>query len=303
MLKRSYAKINLTLDVIGKDESGFHLIQTVFQEIGLCDEMSFEKIDSGIDLSCSDPSIPTDNKNLVYKAISALGVEAEKKTGPSFDRGYDVPDSGQFGGVKIYINKKIPVGAGLGGGSSNAATALKACNELWELNWPLESLAKIGSRIGMDVPFFIHGGTALGAHYGEQIEPFPRSPELNLVVIYPGEISETKNAYDLLDIEKTGKNIEKSRGLLADLIKSDDQIIGYVSNDFETLIDEKKWGLGKSTEKIKEDLEDCGAQATCLAGSGSAVYGIFPDDLAAKSAAIKLEKKYPFCWPGKSIGA
>lgn len=297
---KSPAKINLTLDVLTKNPNGYHEIETLMQEISLCDMLTVEKGEKGIELTCSDKEIPVDSTNLVHKAYNAICVELEKKTGPSVDSGYDMPDEAVFGGVKVHIDKKIPAGAGLGGGSSNAAAFIRAYSEIYELGWSDKKMAEIGAIVGMDVPFFIYGGTALGSHYGEELEVLGKGVKLDVVVIFPGFKSNTKKMYELLDMNECGLNVDKSRGILADLMKGDGNIFGYVGNDFETLIDNKKWGHGARIEEMKVDLIKNGAQAAAMTGSGSAVFGLFDDGFKAEMCAMRIEKKYPFVWCGKT---
>lgn len=205
---KSPAKINLALDILGKDESGYHVIQTVFHEINLHDIIEIEKIPKGIEIECTNKNVPTDETNTVYKAVKLLGLD----------------------GFRIKITKNIPPKSGLGGGSSNAAAVLKALAP----DLKREELAKLAAKIGMDTPFFIYGGTALGTHFGEKITPLPKIKGLSIELdFHPNEIS-TKEAYSKIDLTLCGKNKDKTKEMIAAIRKGDTQkIIQNIHNDFQ----------------------------------------------------------------------
>ncbi|MBU1767275.1 MAG: 4-(cytidine 5'-diphospho)-2-C-methyl-D-erythritol kinase, partial [Candidatus Omnitrophica bacterium] len=152
----SSAKVNLFLEVIGKRPDGYHNIETIFQEIDLHDEILIrKKAEQGIDIKVSPSLNITKEDNIAYKAAKLIQQKAKKNNS----------------GIEIFIEKRIPPGRGLGGGSSNAAAVLRGLNQLWQLNFSLEELADLGRQLGMDVPFFIYGGTCLGTQRGEVITP------------------------------------------------------------------------------------------------------------------------------------
>jgi 4-diphosphocytidyl-2-C-methyl-D-erythritol kinase len=202
---KSPAKINLALDILGLDSSGYHHIQTIFHEIPLHDIIEIKKIKKGIEIECTDPSVPTDQKNTAHKAIKLLGLD----------------------GYHIKITKNIPPGSGLGGGSSNAATILKA------LAPNHENLEEIATKIGMDVPFFLSGGTALGKHFGEKITPLSRIEDLKIDIRFSENPTATKEAYANLDLAQCGKNTEKTEKMIAAIhSKNTPEIIKNIHNDF-----------------------------------------------------------------------
>lgn len=219
------AKINLALDVLGKDPSGYHHIHTVFQEIpDLYDEI--EIVES--EVSTSHPAIQ------LLKGVA--------KT----DRN-----------VAISIKKNIPRGSGLGGESSCTAAILKALNALWELNLTTEELQNLAAQLSADAPFFILGGTALGTHFGEKIEPLPAIEKIHFKIIARGadDKNKTRNAYKKLDLSSCGQNRHKTKNLISAIQNGDAaEIIANLHNDFETITPvasgEHLSGSGPSTFKI-----------------------------------------------------
>src|SRR5579859_5462427 len=154
MLKKSPCKVNLLLNILGRRPDGFHELETVFQPVNLCDELTFERAGKGIALSCNEKSLPTDSDNLVFRAAEKFLAAAQISSG-----------------VKIHLEKKIPMAAGLGGGSGNAAVTLLALNELFGGPLPAGKLFEIAASLGSDVPFFLQDKPALAVGRGEQVQP------------------------------------------------------------------------------------------------------------------------------------
>lgn len=223
MKKKSPAKVNLTLDVLGRDDTtGYHFVQTVMHEVPeLFDELSFELADE-LTLSCEHPDLPTDETNTILKAARLLQEHTKSSKG-----------------AHIKLSKNIPLSSGLGGPSSNAATTLKALNKLWELNLSDWTLRNLAAQIGMDVPFFITGGCAVGMHYGEQLEHLPTLDRFGVAIeIIDTTIAcSTKEAYENLDLSQCGKR-NRDTGRLVRLLKemekptNSDEIEGLLHNDF-----------------------------------------------------------------------
>jgi len=174
----AFAKTNLRLEVIGKRADGFHEIDTTFQTIDLCDLLEVSDAPDGVRLECSDPSIPSDSRNLVIRAAEAL----RKRYGISR-------------GARIRLEKNIPAGGGLGGGSSDAAIALLLLSRLWEIPADVGALSGVGSTLGSDVPFFFVGGAARGRGRGEVVEPLPDEPARSLVLVAPPFSISTAEVY------------------------------------------------------------------------------------------------------------
>jgi len=170
--KKSPCKVNLILNILGKRPDGFHELETVMQPVDLCDEMTFERAGAGLQLSCSHPELPTDARNLVHRAASSFLAAAK------------ITD-----GVRIHLQKNLPLAGGIGGGSANAAVTISALNELFGRPLPAEQLHALAAAIGSDVPFFLQDQPALATGRGEQIqalEPFPALRSRAFLLIHPG---------------------------------------------------------------------------------------------------------------------
>jgi 4-diphosphocytidyl-2-C-methyl-D-erythritol kinase len=165
---KTYAKINLYLDVVGKYPDGFHEIESIFQTITLSDTLIFDEISEGIEITTNEPSLPVDDRNIVYKAINKVISKTDIKKG-----------------IHVQILKNIPICAGLGGGSSNAAGTLHALNLLWQLDWDESMLQNMAAELGSDVPYFVKGGTQSVTGKGERLHILPSMPEIWVLLIHP----------------------------------------------------------------------------------------------------------------------
>jgi 4-diphosphocytidyl-2-C-methyl-D-erythritol kinase len=263
LVLKSYAKINLCLYVKGKRPDNYHEIETIFQTVDLYDEITLKiRKDSRITIQCNNPAVPATDENLCYQAAQVM---------QSFG-------AGPPPGVDISLAKKIPIGAGLGGGSSNAAAVLKGLNWLWELKVPETELFKAGIRLGADVPFFIKGGTAYATGKGEKLTFLENPFNLWALIAYPALQISTAWAYKnlKLDLTRTGRNIKLSCFQNRDLKK----FRSLCTNDFESLI----FDNFPKVKSLKEELMTLGANCALLSGSGSAVFGLFTDQTAAQKA-------------------
>jgi len=280
----AFAKINWSLRVLGKRPDGYHEIDTILQAVSLHDTIGFQSTDdSKIALWCDDRSIPTDERNLVWRAAAALRER------------YSINQ-----GVKIRLEKRIPVEAGLGGGSSDAAATLLALSQLWELRASAQELLAIAESLGSDVPFSLYGGTARGAGRGNVIEPLKDLPEQHLLVVKPNASVSTANAYDALNSRTLTTSDVKPilvRSRPSDFSVSFDPSV--LHNDFEPTV----FQLEPEIERAKVALLKSGAQTAMLAGSGSAVFGIFENQNAQERAiqAIELETGWR-AFPCKTVG-
>lgn len=265
-----FAKINLTLRVIGKREDGYHEISTIFQTISVHDQLIvIHRDDERIDLSCNERRIPTDDSNLVMRAAKALKQFA-----------------GVRQGAELALLKRIPAKAGLGGGSSNAAATLLGLNELWECGLSIDELSKLGSDLGADVPFFFYGGTASGTGTGSRVSSLSDQPTKKLVIITPAASVSTKDAYKALNAPSlTSQNpISILTSSFAEpVLNGGDQ--SPLHNDFEAVIFEMK----PEIERAKNALLDAGARGALLTGSGSSVFGLFDDDADRQRGINNLE--------------
>lgn len=268
----AFAKINLGLRVHGRRPDGYHEISTVFQTVTLRDTLSFQATaDDKLKLVCSDPSIPTDDSNLVLRAASALRE--------------------RFGvgrGARVELEKVIPAGGGLGGGSADAAVTLVALATLWEIKTNAAELAEIGARLGADVPFFLTGGTALGTGTGTAIRPLEDAPQMHLVIVAPGVHVSTAEAYGALGAPALTK-VEPVVNLSVSRTEADfpDLLCDVWSNDFEAVVVRLYPEIGRARARLVES----GAARVMLSGSGSSVFGVFESKGAAERAgeALKVE--------------
>lgn len=282
---KAYAKINLLLQVLGKRPDGYHNLATVMQEIGLFDLLTIAKAPQGIVLTCSEQTLPVGADNLVYKAVLSMQAEADRL-------------KKSVSGLKIHIQKNIPIGAGLGGGSSDAAATLKALNKLWLLRLSDKKLTRIGARLGSDVPFFIKGGTALAKGRGELLTPWPGIPSIRLVLVKPALSISTAWAYKNLKISltKRSKNIKIIHYSLK--TKRFSQLKQYLQNDLESVCS-IKYPL---ILEIKHRLLAAGATIAMMSGSGSAVFGLITSQAAEDRIKEMFSKTKVFwIWSGKTL--
>ena len=271
------AKINLLLAVGARRADGYHEIESVMQTLDLYDRLTFEKTDSGrIELSCSRPYIPTDERNLVYKAAARFFETTGLK-----------PD-----GVKIHLVKNIPVGAGLGGGSSDAAAALTALNRLYHTGLSKEELAGIAAGIGADVPFFLYGGACLARGIGEKLEPIPALPDVPVLLVKPSFSVSTPKAYAAFD-EYGLQPYPDSDAMLAALRSGDTgKICAALGNSLEAPV----CAMHPKIAEIRELLLSLSACGAMMSGAGSAVFAIFRNKQEAQNAKLTLSKSYGRCY-------
>ena len=272
----SFAKINWSLHISGKRPDGYHEVRTILQTISLHDDLDFEISGDGeVVLSCNVGDIPTDDRNLIVRAAYALK-----------DR-YGVDD-----GVRVHLNKRIPTKAGLGGASSNAAVALLALVQLWQVEADLASLSEIAAELGADVPFFLLGGCALATGTGATIAPLPdlTSETQYLIVLTPNAGISTADAYAA--VSSNALTTIQSDPILSS--SREEAISGNsvpwppyrnLQNDFESVI----FDIEPEIRRTKETLLQAGAFRVLLAGSGSSVFGIFADQEAQKSAINEIQ--------------
>ncbi|MBI4833985.1 MAG: 4-(cytidine 5'-diphospho)-2-C-methyl-D-erythritol kinase [Planctomycetes bacterium] len=250
LLINSPAKVNLFLEVIGKRPDGYHELETVMQEISLCDRLQLRQINRGVRIKTDYPGLPIGSSNLVYKAAILL------------QKRYDIKK-----GVEITISKKIPVGGGLGGGSSNAAYTLKGLNKLWNLGLSQLELAILAREIGSDVPFFIYGKTALCKGRGEIVFPLQNPSQFRYLIVYPGVSVPTKKIYQNLIFRLT------KRKLFCKLLASNQPVYGQGMNMFNRL-EETTLALYPVLRGVKREMMSCGIEKAMLCGSGSCFLGI-----------------------------
>jgi 4-diphosphocytidyl-2-C-methyl-D-erythritol kinase len=267
----AFAKINLRLDILGKRVDGFHELRTIFQAISLHDELRLRASRGGeitLRIEGNQPlSAEPAKKNLVYRAVDALRRELQIR-----------------GGVEIELKKTIPAGRGLAGGSSDAAAALLGYLRLTKKKLPAPRLLQIAASLGADVPFFLQGGRALGVNKGDEIYPLPDIPKLQILVVSPKEIHvSTPDAYRWLKAKPLALTKSAVTSKLFEFCALCWSAQGSgLSNDFERPVFRRHPRL----DRIKRELLQRGAAEASLAGSGSAVFGVFPSPAMARRAAV-----------------
>ena len=268
---KAYGKVNISLDVVGKREDGYHLLSMIMQNIDLYDEIEVEKQECGIILECNKSYVPVDNRNLAYKAAEI------------FKERYDIVD-----GVKINIEKNIPVSAGLAGGSTDAAAVLKVMNKLFNVNATEEELMELGLKLGADIPYCIHGGTALCEGIGEIITPIKSFRDKIIVLVKPAFGVSTKEVYKNFNLEKVKQHPRTAE--IINAIENDD--LNFVASNMKNLLENVTLRKHKILIKIKEEMNACGAINSMMSGSGPTVFAFFDDMLKAQRCFEKMKRKY-----------
>ena len=284
LVLESPAKVNLRLEILRKREDGYHELKTIFQKISLNDTLHFSlKKSKGISITTNHPDLPLGKTNLVYRAAHSILRKSNYK-----------------GGVAIQVEKRIPLGAGLGGGSSNAATTLKALNQLLETNLSRNELMELGLEIGADVPFFLLKGAALGLGIGERLKKIIVS-DLWFVLIYPNLEVSTKWAYQNFDkslSEPTQSRLQpssrKAQRLanqrfhinLDKFLKTPEGVSQILFNHLEAVVSKEY----PQIDVMKKMLFAAGAVGALMTGSGPTVFGLFPGERVATKAYEKIER-------------
>ena len=278
----SLAKINLGLEIGPRRPDGYHQLTTLFQTINLKDRLTFEKRpDSQIILRGNRADVPWDESNLIYRSALLLRKEARLEDG-----------------VGVTVEKQIPPGRGLAGGSSNAAVTLLALNLLWGCNFKQEKLKALAAELGADVPFFLHGGLCLGTGKGEVLQEVPELPPAWVLVIVPDFSISTARAYQEFDrlppgLTSTGKESK----IIQFLEQRNLSFFKHLRNDLELAV----FKIQPQLVEIKKELAAAGAELSLLSGSGSAVFGWFQDRLLARQAAGKFDRDYQV-WLVETVG-
>jgi 4-diphosphocytidyl-2-C-methyl-D-erythritol kinase len=266
------AKINLGLSILGKLASGYHEVKFIFQQVSLFDRIYLQEIPKDeIRVYCNHQDVPLNQVNTVYQAAMLVKKSMKIKTG-----------------IALNIEKNIPVAAGLGGGSADAAQTLLGLNKLWNLGLNTKDLLKFGLKIGMDVGYQLVGGTKLATHLGERFQNLPSLPKIYLVLSNPGFNVSTKWAYQHVDYSQVGKKQleELISGIKQGNIK---KIAQNLHNDFEFWVP----NFYPAVLKIKQKMIQSGVLGAIMSGSGPTVFGICENYQAALKTAQMLKKEYP----------
>lgn len=280
MLVKAYAKINISLDVTGKREDGYHLLRMVMQSIELYDIINISKIKSGIILSCNRKYVPNDERNLAYRAAQVFLQELNIREG-----------------VQIYIKKNIPVAAGLAGGSADAAAVLKAMDKLFNTGLSEQSLMSMGLKLGSDIPFCISGGTALCEGIGEIVTPLESFSNHILVLVKPPFGVSTKEVYQNLDINKIYRHPDTDNIVKA--IGNGD--FSYVYSNMKNVLENVTLKKHSMLKNLKADFIKMGAAGAMMSGSGPTIFGFFDDILKAQYCYDKLKAQYEEVFISRTI--
>ena len=276
LAKASCCKVNLLLNILGKRPDGYHELETVIHPVNLCDRLEFERAANGIHLKCSDPRLPVNSKNLVFRA-AALFLQS----------------AGVSEGIRIHLDKQIPVTAGLGGGSGNAAVTFLALNELF--GHPLEpaKLAELAASLGSDIPFFLQSNPALATGRGEVITPLSFFPALRgtyLVLAHPGFGISTPWAYEQLARFPAGVRGEIGRAQrLISLLQTD---LAAGGREFYNSLEAPALRKYPLLELFQENFHENGALGALMSGSGSTTFALARSQAAAKNLVEKLKDKF-----------
>ena len=275
--KKSPCKVNLLLNILGKRADGFHELETVFHPVNVCDRLTFDRAGQGVQLTCSEPALPTDGSNLVHRA-------AEK-----FFEAANIRD-----GVRIHLKKILPLAAGLGGGSGNAATTLLGMNELFGMPLSPEKLHEIAAKLGSDVNFFLQNQPALATGRGENIQALDFFPALRgaaLLLIHPGFGISTAWAYQNLACFPAALNGSAGRAKkLISLLQGAD--LAAAGKEFFNSLESPALDKFPILALYQEFLRDHGAAVALMSGSGSTTFALFRAQATAEIALEKFKVKF-----------
>ena len=264
------AKVNLCLHVTGRRPDGYHNLYSLMCCIDIWDRLSIEVAGRGIQITCTNPEVPDDQTNLAYQAAERFIAQLTTLHGQACD------------GVKIHIDKQIPISAGLGGGSSNAAAVFYGLNHWFGSLFSQRDLMALALEIGADVPFFIFGEAAIATGVGEQLEPYTDLKPYYVVLIYPGIRISTAEVYKNLDLGLTNYKKEPKKLLLEDRVY--DAAL-HLFNDLESVV----FSSFPELVGVKKALMENGAVGALVSGSGSSVFGLYEDLTTAQNAKRALD--------------
>lgn len=265
---KAMAKVNLGLDVVRRMENGYHQVKMIMQTVDLYDELTFERTEKGICLEVDNRRLPADDRNLVFRTARLISEH------------YSFP-----GGVRITLKKRIPMAAGMAGGSSDAAAAFHGLNRLFSLGMDTEQMKKLAVKIGADVPFCIEGGTMRAEGIGEILTRLPKVPDAYVAVAKPDIGVSTKYVYENLHVERISHHPDIDSVEAAIRRHDLDGMCEYMENILETVTERKYPVIAQIKEKFKEN----GAVTALMSGSGPTVFGIFKDKKAAEYACEAVE--------------
>lgn len=273
IIKKAYGKLNLCLDIVGKRDDGYHLVRMIMQTVNLFDELEFTRTkEPGIVLSTNRQDLPTNQDNLVYRAASLLMEKFSVKEG-----------------VRIHLTKRIPVAAGMAGGSADCAATLSGINTLFSLGLSTEELMEIATCLGADVPYCLLGGTALSEGIGEVLTPLPDVPPCKVLLVKPDIDISTKWVYTTLDWKSLTWHPDVDT-MISNLTKGD---LNGISEGLSNVLETVTIPSHPVIQNIKETMLDLGASNSLMSGSGPTVFGLYPDESIAREAYRTCLKQFP----------
>jgi len=279
--RKAYAKINIGLDIVGKKENGYHLIKTIMQQVDLYDVITLERIETGIVFETDSQDVPIDETNLAYKAAKIM-----------------MDKFSIAGGVKIILDKRIPVAAGMAGGSTDGAAVLIGINDLYGLGLSEEQLCDIGVQLGADIPFCIKGGCALCEGIGEEMTTISHKAKMYALITKPNLNVSTKHVYQSLGLEvgpATGPEHPDVDKVIEAFNNSDTNMIAKTMGNYLEKVTANEYEIIGS---LKNDILEAGALGSNMSGSGPTVFGLFDDFAKAKEAEKIVSEKYPDIFVG-----
>ncbi len=260
---KAYAKINLGLDVVKRLPNGYHQVKMIMQNIGIYDELTFEKAEHDITIRTDSEELPTDKNNLIYKAANYMFCK------------YAVTS-----GLRVRLIKNIPIAAGLAGGSTDAAATIKSINVLFGLGLSIEEMMADGAAVGADVPYCILGGTALAEGIGEKLTPLPPIPACRILIAKPDAGVSTKYVYEHLDLTVLNRHPDID-GMTAAIRGGD---LAGITGRMENVLETVTIPAHPVIADIKEQMLRLGAENSLMSGSGPTVFGVFRNPESAESA-------------------
>ena len=266
---KSYAKINFSIDILSKRKDGYHNVEMIMQSISLADKLFFEKQAEEIEIETKHSKLPTGKENLVYQAAEILFKNYNIKAG-----------------LKVRINKNIPLSAGLAGGSGNAAATLLAVNKLWDLNLSKQKLLSFAAQLGADIPFCLQGGTCLATGIGTELKKLSPVSEMNLVVVKPPISVSTAKIYQSLDLNKINKHPQNAK-IIFGLRQGRQEII---LDNLRNVLEEVTFVLYPKVKKLKQEMSQLSDKAL-MSGSGPTILGFVKNENQALLAKEKLTDK------------
>lgn len=278
---KAYAKINLSIDVINERGDGYHEVRMIMQSIGLHDVLRFGKREDTIKIYCSNPAVPCDRRNIVYKAFELIK-----------DR------YGISSGIEVDIEKNIPISAGLAGGSTDAAASIIAANKLWDLNMTYDDMVNIGKQLGADVPFCIRGGTALAEGIGEVVTDLPELDGIDIVLAKPPVSVSTKEVYQSLRLDEIV--IRPDMDMLIKALK--DGNIRYLADNMINVLETVTIKKYPVIEEIKSIMLQFNALGSLMSGSGPTVFGLFDNKETAEKCYNRLRDYIKDVYMVRTVG-